>query len=140
MEKKILDNGMVSLTASEGYKLTKQEDDPYNAKGQTTVKAEDVELYTEIPVSEIPAYSQASYKAKAAELVRRRYSDSEEFAIQRKMINVLFAPVTLAETDDPTEQSADPTEIIAKYGEYNAYVESCKAEAKRMMEGGGDAR
>lgn len=76
-------------------------------------------------VDEVPRYTKAEYDAKVAELVRRRYTDSEEFALQRKMLNTLLSPATLSE--DVAESAAD------EYAAYNAYVESCKTKAVEIL-------
>lgn len=56
-------------------------------------------------------YSNASYDELVNQLVKQRYTDSEEFAILRKAINGV--------TDE--------------YLIYNAYVEECKARAKEFI-------
>lgn len=76
-------------------------------------------------VDEVPRYTKAEYDAKVAELVRRRYTDNEEFALQRKMLNTLLSPATLSE--DAAESAAD------EYAEYNAYVEQCKVRAPQVL-------
>ena len=56
-------------------------------------------------------YSKISYDSLVNQLVKQRYSDSEEFAILRKAINGI--------TDE--------------YLIYNAYVEDCKVKAKEFI-------
>lgn len=56
-------------------------------------------------------YSNASYDELVNQLVKQRYSDSEEFAILRKAI----------------------TEVTDEYRIYNAYVEECKVRAKAFI-------
>lgn len=56
-------------------------------------------------------YSPVSYEQLVNQLVKQRYSDSEEFAILRKAINGI--------TDE--------------YLIYNAYVEECKVKAKAFI-------
>ena len=72
-------------------------------------------------VDAFPPYTKAEYDAKVAELVRERYTDSEEFALQRKAINAAFAPASLP---------ADNANAMDEYAAYNAYVEKCKTRAK----------
>lgn len=147
---------MVSLTAAEGHKIYEMGKDPYGAVGQTTVKPEVADRYVEIPVGQILPYSEEQYKAKVDELVKQRYPQREENALQRKMINALLSPAPMllsdpdpSEATDPAEDNpdmtADPAEdppydpaavedpALAEYLEYNAYVENCKAEAKRLL-------
>lgn len=71
-------------------------------------------------VDGMPAYTKAEYDAKVAELVRERYSDSEEFAIQRKAINAAFSPSV-----------ANAEQALSEYQAYNAYVDECKQRAKK---------
>ena len=71
-------------------------------------------------VDEIPPYTKAEYEAKVAEMVRERYSASEEFALQRKAINAVSSPA-VTDADGPA---------MAEYEAYNAYVEQCKQQAK----------
>lgn len=92
-----------------------------------------LEMYEE--VAEKPAYTKEQYDDKVAELVREKYTESEEFAIQRKAINAAFSPsVAEAETD------------MSEFTEYNDFVEECKVRAREVlteehdsiMKGGGD--
>ena len=57
-------------------------------------------------------YSNISYDNLVNQLVKQRYSDSEEFAILRKAING----------------------ITEEYTTYNTYVEQCKLDAKAFIE------
>lgn len=72
-----------------------------------------------------PAYTRSQYEARAAELVRARYSEAEEFALHRKAFNSLRHATFTAEED---------TRILSEFAEYNAYVEQCKQQAKEMLE------
>lgn len=80
----------------------------------TTLPADTAEDFEE--VDELPAFTKTEYDAKVAELVRERYSDSEEFAIQRKYLNALGG----------NEDSV----AVAEFETYNAFVEDCKVKAK----------
>lgn len=90
--------------------------DTYFKRG--TILKNDTEASFE-EVDEIPAYTKAEYDAKVAQLVRERYSDSEEFAILRKAINAAFSPSV-----------ANAEQAMSEYQAYNAYVDECKAKAK----------
>lgn len=115
-EKKI--GSLTQLTATEGW-LHRIGTDTY-VKSLVLAKGDSAAMYEE--VDEIPPYTKAEYDAKVAEMVRERYSESEEFAIQRKVINSLLSPMTL---------SAEVAEgVMAEYAEYNNYVEGCKVRAK----------
>jgi len=80
-------------------------------------------------VDAAPAYTKAEYEAKVAELVRERYTESEEFALQRKAINAAFSPAT---------SDADGNSALEEYAAYNTYVEECKSRAKVMLEENGN--
>lgn len=114
-----LDNGFIKLTATAGF-VHKIGTDNY-ATSVIMLPDETPDMYEE--VAEKPAYSKEQYDAKVAELVRRRYSESEEFAIQRKMLNVSLDP-----------QAIQPeNKALLEYAEYNAYVEECKQQAKTIL-------
>lgn len=67
-------------------------------------------------VTEIPSYTKTEYDNKVAQLVRERYTESEEFAIQRKALNAFFS--------DSQEKD------LSEYNQYNTFVEECKQQAK----------
>lgn len=122
MTTKELNSGMVMIAASDGCVLRRKGADPHSTIRQATVKAVYLSDWEEAEASEVPPYTKAEYDAKVAEMVRERYSESEEFAIQRKVINSMLSPMTL---------SAESTEsIFTEYTTYNNYVEDCKARAK----------
>lgn len=68
----------------------------------------------------------ALYDAKVNELVRTKYSVSEEFAIQRKMLYLQTQPSTL--NDDKADA------IVKEFDEYNVFVEECKVKAKEELD------
>lgn len=112
-----ISNGLVKLTAQEGF-IHKKGTETY-AKSIIMLPSDTLDMYEE--VAEKPAYTKEEYEAKVAELVRGRYSESEEFALQRKAINAAFSPSVL---------SAESDSALAEYAEYNAFVEECKQRAK----------
>lgn len=103
--------------------------DNYTEIRHATVK--DSESYEEIAVADIPPYTQGEYTAKVEELIRMRYSASDEFAIQRKMINALLPQPAMLADEDAGQFNAE--KAIAEYTEYNAYAEQCKAEAPERI-------
>lgn len=115
--------GLVSLTADPGKALHREGTESYHS--QITVPKADVHLYTEVDRSVIPAFTKAQYDAKVAELVRERYSESEEFAIQRKYLNFLAK----GKPEGPDE-FAEVFPALSEYIAYNDYVEQCKEDAK----------
>lgn len=107
------------LTAESGY-IHRIGSDNY-VKSVIMLPSDTIEDYEEVP--EKPAFTKDQYDAKVAELVRERYSESEEFAIQRKAMNTML----------PNAMSSDENaalQAMTEYGEYNAYVEDCKVKAK----------
>lgn len=111
-----LSNGLTKLTATAGL-IHKLGTDTY-ATSVIMLPSDTLDMYDE--VAEKPAYTKEQYDSKVAELVRQRYSESEEFAIQRKAINAAFSPSAI---------SVD-SEVMENYQAYNAYVEECKQKAK----------
>lgn len=125
MKQKTINNKLVMLTASEGHVLRRKGGDLHSDIRNATVTTADLDNWEEIPEADIPPYTKAEYDAKVAEMVRQRYSESEEFAIQRKVINSMLSPMTL---------SADSAEkIMSEYAEYNNYVEQCKLDAPKTI-------
>lgn len=136
MQKTTLSDGFVSLRAEEGYKLRKVNyTDPHSDIRQTTIPVEEAVLWEEVAVEDMPPYTKAQYDEKVAQLVRARYSESEEFAIQRKMLNVMLNPEPmLLDTDaDGTEATTTSDKAVEEYNAYNAYVEQCKADAPQAI-------
>lgn len=104
------------LTATEGL-IHRIGSETY-VKSIVVDAADDLSQFEE--VDEAPAFTKYQYDEKVAELVRQKYSESEEFAIQRKAINAAFSPSTIS----------DDSSVMTEYAEYNSYVEECKVEAK----------
>lgn len=105
---------MWALDADEGHILHRVGSEDYTEIRHTTVK--DPEAWEEIAVADIPPYTEAEYKAKVEELIRERYSASDEFAL---INNVM--------TGAATEKRE------AEYAEYQAYRSECKARAKELL-------
>lgn len=79
--------------------------------------------WEEIAVTDIPLYTKAEYDAKVAELVREKYTADEEFALQRKMLNVIMSPDTIS-------ADGSASKALEEYQAYNTYVQECKQRAK----------
>lgn len=77
-------------------------------KRGTLLKNDTVDDFEE--VDEIPPYTQADYEEKVNELIRARYSVSQELAILR-------------------QRDSKPDE----FEQYNDYAERCKAEARQTL-------
>lgn len=111
-----IENNQVFST--DGKSIHRVGSDVYFKSGTTHV-GDTVSDFEE--VDEKPAYTKAEYDAKVAELVRRRYSESEEFAIQRKAINAAFSP---------SASGGENGMALEEYRTYNDYVDGCKNAAK----------
>lgn len=85
----------------------------YPVMRHATVK--DPDAWEEIAVADIPPYTEAEYKAKVEELIRERYSASDEFALINNVMS------------EATEKRQ------SEYAEYQAYREECKRRAKEML-------
>lgn len=114
MTKTKVNGDLVSLQAADGKKLYDMAHDAYH--GQITVPSERVADFKEVPASEVPTFTKDDYDRKVAELIRRKYSQDEEFAIQRKYLGFL----------NGEGKEADREEFLA----YNDYAEECKVRAK----------
>lgn len=112
---------LTQLTSTNGF-IHKIGTEIY-AKALVMLPNETTEMYEE--VDKMPPYTKTEYDTKVAELVRERYSESEEFAIQRKAINAAFSPSTM---------SIENSNALEEYAEYNAFVEECKAKAPQELE------
>lgn len=112
-----LSNGFIKLTATAGL-IHNLRTDEYRPSF-VMLTSDTIDMYEE--VAEKPAFTKEQYDAKVAELVRLRYTESEEFAIQRKAINAAFSP-TIADSA--------AMDTMEEYRKYNAYVEQCKQQAK----------
>ena len=88
--------------------LHRKGSDDYTAIRRATVTNPDE--WEEVAVAEIPDYSAAQYSAKVSDLIRARYDVNAELAILR-------------------QRDTKPEEFAA----YNAFAESCKADAKILL-------
>lgn len=108
-------DGLVSLDTDNDHILHRIGSDSYPDIHHTTVRPDQVADYEEVALTDIPPYSEAEYKAKVEELIRERYSASDEFAL----INNVMAGAT------EKRQS--------EYAEYQTYRAECKARAKAIL-------
>lgn len=115
-----LEDNLVSVTAEKGYRLYFADKGVESAFSRGIMSADKVKDLVEIPASEVPLFSRAEHEEKVAELIRKRYSQNEELAIQRKA-----AAASLAGESDGA--------AIEEFNEYNAFVEQCKVDAKAIL-------
>ncbi len=130
------------LKAAEGMRLHRKDEELRPMKEMsvaiTLLNSDSVADFEEVAESDLPLYSREEYEVRAAELVRRHYSEADEFAIQRKMLDLLInpEPSTLSDMGEP---SAEP-KALTDFRQYSATVESCKAEAKQALTKEAEAR
>lgn len=84
--------------------------------------------FEELSIHDIPAFSINEYKEQVNSLIRRKYDEDDEFALQRKMINTIVSPSTYSDSEED-----DINKLMQEYSEYNTYVEECKIKAKEQL-------
>lgn len=115
METKERPDGLVELTTDADHILHRKGSEDYSERRRLTLPASALPDWEELPVADIPPYTEAEYKAKVEALIRERYSISDELAL----INNVMAAVT------EKRQS--------EYAAYQEYREECKRRAKEML-------
>lgn len=120
------------VRSSEG-KLVQRIDSGATFKSGQALRGDTPDMYTE--VDEMPVYSKSEYDEMVNTLIRARYSESEEFAIQRKALSVMMTPAKLSVNpdSDPEAEQAKAEKAIEEYANYNAFVEECKANAPQAI-------
>lgn len=114
---------MYKLDCDNDHIIHRIDNEDYTIIRHTFVKADDVDNYEEIAISDIPPYTKTEYDTKVAELVREKYTADEEFALQRKMLNAVMSPDTIS-------ADGSVSKILEEYQAYNVYVQECKQRAK----------
>lgn len=136
LEIKPLPNGHREVVATEGVVCRRGCQPSPDIHRMGMLPSDTIDDFEE--VLEVPAFTKAQYDEKVAQLVRQKYSESEEFAIQRKYINTLggVGSVEVAAHIGEVAGVEGVTHLdgvsaaIAEYVEYNDYVEKCKEDAK----------
>jgi len=105
---------MWALDTDADHILHRVGSDDYTPIRHTTAK--DPDAWEEIAVADIPPYNEAEYKAKVEELIRERYTASDEFAL---INNVMSGTAT--------------EKRRSEYADYQAYREECKARARAIL-------
>lgn len=130
MQKRYLENiNRYELSTDSNHILHRVNNKDYPKIRKVFVKVEDIINYEEIAILDIPVYTKVEYDNKVAQFVRERYSESEEFAIQRKMLNITLNPTLFSDVIDSTAKA----KVIEEYQAYNLYVEQCKAKAAKVL-------
>lgn len=116
---------LTEIYATQGY-LHRKDTQNYDAiKRRILLPAESPQDYEE--VMELPKYTREEYETTVNQLIRQRYSDSEEYAIQRKAMNLLLNPQAIDEEDTGIPAA------VAEFQAYNAYAEQCKTQAIQQL-------
>lgn len=113
---------MWALDCDNNHILHKIGSDDYSIRRHMMVRPEDVDLYEEVALEDIPPYTEAEYKAKVSELIHERYSIDDEIALAANA----SSPMLL----DDEERAA---EVAAEYAAYQAYRQECKTRAKELL-------
>lgn len=106
---------MWQLTVDADHILHKVGYENYDEIRRIMVRPTDVEMYEEVAVADIPPYTEAEYKAKVEELIRERYSASDEFALINNMM------------------SEGTVKRKREYAAYQDFREECKSRAKQLL-------
>lgn len=109
---------LVSIDTDAGHILHRKGSGDYTQIRHITVPAGTAGDWEEIAVADIPPYTEDEYDAKVEELIRMRYSVSQEFAL----INNIMANAT--------------TKRQEEYDAYQEYRELCKRQAREMLGNG----
>lgn len=113
---------MWALDCDNNHILHKIGSGDYSGYRHVTVKPEDVDLYEEVALEDIPPYTEAEYKAKVSELIHERYSIDDEIALAANASSPMLM--------DDDERAA---EVAAEYAAYQAYRQECKTRAKELL-------
>ena len=108
-------NGFVEISTDTAHIIRRKGAADSPAIRRTTISAVDLDQWEEIALADIPPYTESQYEAKVEELIRTRYSISQEFAL----INNVMANVT-----DKRQ---------AEYAAYQDYREQCKRRAREIL-------
>jgi hypothetical protein len=125
--------GFIRITCDKNHYLHRVGSKEYPEIHDVTVPEALAAEWEEIPLADVPKYTEAEYSAKTVELIRRKYSQDDEIAILRK-----FAALSLATPAGLTAEQIDDharhaEAVIAELHEYNDYAEACKAEAREIL-------
>lgn len=83
-------------------------------------------------VDAVPPFTRDEYSAKVPELIRERYSESQEFEVLHDMINALVP--AQADLSEPADAAAAKAEkALANYRDYDAFVAQCKRRAVEIL-------
>lgn len=108
-------SGIVEISTDHDHILHRKGTDGYSRIRIATVPATDFNNWEEVALADIPPYTESQYEAKVEELIRTRYSISQEFAL----INNVMANVTEKRQNE--------------YAAYQDYRDQCKRRAREIL-------
>lgn len=74
-----------------------------------------------------PAYTEAEYEERVEQLIRQRYTASQELALINNAMLSLAMPAALAVSGDETERHR------SEYAQYQLFRQQCKRQAKEEL-------
>ena len=111
-------DGLVEISTDNDHILHRRDDRNYDEIRRATIPADAVDQWEEVSVADVPPSTDAEYNEKVAELIRKRYSADDEFAL----INNVMAGVT--------------EKRQAEYAAYQEYRDECKRRAREELSNG----
>ncbi len=125
--------GFIRITCDKNHYLHRVGSKEYPEIHDVTVPEALAAEWEEIPLADVPKYTEAEYSAKTVELIRRKYSQDDEIAILRKSADLML-PATANLTDEERDARDRHAEaVIVELSQYNDYAEQCKAEAREIL-------
>lgn len=117
---------------TEGMKVRRRGSSEIGWSCMSLLPGETAGDFEEIEPQEEPPYSEEERKTRIVALIRERYDESDEFALQRKMLAAMLHPeaMTLDECDGTKAQTPS---VVEEFEAYNAFVEECKARATAAL-------
>lgn len=125
--------GFIRITCDNNHYLHRAGSAEYPEIRDVTIPENRIDEWEEIPLADVPKYTEEEYSAKTVELIRRKYTQDDENAILRKHA-ALMLPVTADLTDEERDARERHTDtVIVELAQYNDYAEACKAEAREIL-------
>lgn len=117
---------------TEGMKVRRRGSAESGWSRMSALPGETADDFEEIEAQEEPPYSEEERNARIVALIRERYDESDEFALQRKMLAAMLHPeaMTLDECDGTETQTPS---VVEEFETYNAFVEECKRDATEAL-------
>lgn len=128
----IIENQTVHSDA-EGMKVRRRGSAESGWSRMSLLPGETTGDFEEIEPQEEPPYSEEERKARIVALIRERYDESDEFALQRKMLAAMLHPEVMTLDECNCTETQTPS-VVEEFETYNAFVEECKARATSALD------